>query len=85
MSPYRIFRLSQANILYGDSERTSDYTFARQCTKEHVSCRGLDSTGEVGAMTVREFGARYRFGHTKQLRSDQCQSVTCREVWQPPL
>ena len=41
MSPYRIFQLSHANILYGDYEHTNACTFARQCTKKHVSCRGI--------------------------------------------
>ena len=83
MSPYRIFQLSHANILYGDYEHTNAYTFARHARRSTFHVGGLDSAGEVGAMNVREFGARYRLGHTKQLRGDQRRSVACREVWQP--
>jgi hypothetical protein len=65
-SPYRIFRLPQANILYGDSEHTSGRVHLRAMMHEgaRIMSSALGSVDELGAMTVREFCGRYRIGHT---------------------
>jgi hypothetical protein len=40
----------------------------------------LDSVDELGAMTVREFGVRYRLGHTKiyeEISTGRLRAVKC--------
>jgi excisionase family DNA binding protein len=40
----------------------------------------LDSADELGAMTVKEFGARYRLGHTKiyeEISAGRLRAVKC--------
>jgi excisionase family DNA binding protein len=40
----------------------------------------LDSAEELGAMTVKEFGARYRLGHTKiyeEISAGRLRAVKC--------
>jgi hypothetical protein len=40
----------------------------------------LDSAEELGAMTVKEFGARYRLGHTKiyeEINAGRLRAVKC--------